>query len=60
MRRNICKSHDFALKIHIKISEYNIYSKRYMEDIWIKKCVIALYFANMFKVTKIAKLKDSQ
>ena len=37
--------------------DYCIHNRRYIEDIWIQKCVLALIFANAFK---IAKLKASQ
>ena len=37
---------------------YGIHNKRYKEDIWIQKHVLASVFANAFRVAKFSKLKD--
>ena len=40
--------------------DYRIHNRRYMEDIWIQKCVSALIFGNAFEITKFTKkLKKS-
>ena len=39
------------------IFEYNIYSKRYMEDTYRDPKMCSGF--NMFKITKVTKLKDS-
>ena len=57
-RRNICQSHDFALRRNFYNFNYGIHNKRYKEDIWIQKHVLTSVFANAFKVAKFAKLKD--
>ena len=42
------------------IFDYCIHSSRYTEDVWIQKCVLALNFANAFKMANFSKLKDLQ
>ena len=39
------------------ILDYCIHNRRYIEDIWIQKFVLALIFTNTFKITKFAKIK---
>ena len=39
------------------IFDYCIHNRKHIEDIWIKKCVLALIFANAFKITNSSKLR---
>ena len=43
------------------IFDYCVHNRSYiyLQDIWIQKCVLDLIFANTFKITKFANLKDS-
>ena len=41
----------------IMIFDCCIHKKRYIEDIWIQKCVLTLKFTNEFKITEFSKLK---
>ena len=56
--RNICKSHNFALRTNVcnflLLCRQQEIDRRYMDP----KCVLALMFANVLKITKFAKLKD--
>ena len=55
MRRNFCKLNDFAPRI--VIFDYCIHNRRYIEDVWIRRCVLALIFANAFEIAKFTRLK---
>ena len=34
------------------VFDYCIHNRRYIEDIWIQKCLLAWIFANVFEITK--------
>ena len=57
MKRNICESHNYTLRRVFTIFDYCIHNRRYIEDIWVQKCVLALIFANAFKVANFAKVR---
>ena len=36
-----------------------VHNRRYIEDVWTQKCVLALIFVNALAIAKFIKLKDS-
>ena len=62
----ICKSYCFDLEMYlglctyISCCDYGIHNTRYMEYVWIQKCVLALIFSNAFDIANLhIQLKDS-
>ena len=52
----IFANHNILLSVEIfAIFDYCIHNRRYIEDVWIQKCVLALIFANVFEISKFCK-----
>ena len=52
----IFANHNILLSVEIfVIFDYCITNRRYIEDVWIQKCVLALIFADVFEITKFRK-----
>ena len=53
----IFANHNILLSVEIFVTfDYCIHNRRrYIEDVWIQKCVLALIFANVFEITKFHK-----
>ena len=52
----IFANHNILLSVEVfAIFYYCIHNRRYIEDVWIQKYVLALIFANVFEITKFNK-----